>query len=142
MANGSQISSACPLTATLDHIIYPKAVSPVHKQWRGPADHTHQVGNDRVVAAVSNYGYVQVRQDEGSPKFLNDDPPDDALYGAGVGFLTDGKQMLSTYYPGHGESFDRILGEGYFRKIVKAHETKSIRSSSHRSEMIPFCFPW
>src|ERR1700719_4472243 len=47
----------------------PKAVTPVYTVWRSPTDHTHQVGNDRVVAAVSNYGYVQVRQDEGSPKF-------------------------------------------------------------------------
>ena len=106
---------------TCNQITDPKAVSPVHKQWRGPADHTHQVGNDRVVAAVSNFGYVQVRQDEGSPKFLNDYSPEHGLYGAGVGFLTDGKQMLSTYYPGRGESFDRIFGEGYFRKVVKGH---------------------
>ena len=74
-----------------------------------------------MVAAVSNYGYVQVRQDEGSPKFLNDYSPEHSLYGAGIGFLTDGNHMLSTYYPGGGESFDRILGEGYFRKIVKGH---------------------
>jgi hypothetical protein len=37
----------------------PMAISPVHKEWRSPTDHTHQVGNDRLVAAVSNYGYVQ-----------------------------------------------------------------------------------
>ena len=59
-----------------DQINDPKAVSPVHKEWRSPTDHTHQVGNDRLVAAVSNYGYVQVRQDEGSPKFLNDYCPE------------------------------------------------------------------
>jgi len=97
----------------------PLAVTPVHKQWRSPTDHTHQVGNDRLVAAVSNYGYVQVRQDEGSPKFLNDYFPEESRYGAGIGFLTDGKQVLSTFYPGNGASFDRILGEGYFRKTVK-----------------------
>ena len=61
---------------TCDQTSDPKAISPVHKQWRSPADHTHQVGNDRLVAAVSNYGYVQVRQDEGSPKFLNDYCPE------------------------------------------------------------------
>lgn len=105
---------------TCDQITDPKAVSPVHKEWRSPTDHTHQVGNDRLVAAVSNYGYVQVRQDEGSPKFLNDYAPEKNYYGAGIGFLTDGDQILSTYYPGHGESFERILGEGYLRKTVKA----------------------
>jgi hypothetical protein len=103
---------------TCNQAVDPKAVSPVHKQWRSPTDHTHQVGNDRLVAAVSNYGYVQVRQDEGSPKFLNDYFPEESRYGAGIGFLTDGKQVLSTYYPGNGDSFDRILGEGYVRKTV------------------------
>ena len=107
---------------TCNQVTDPKAVSPVHKQWRGPTDHTHQVGNDRVIAAVSNYGYVQVRQDEGSPKFLNDYFPEQAHFGAGIGFLTDGEQVLSTFYPGHGESFERIMGEGYFRKTVKGQK--------------------
>jgi hypothetical protein len=104
---------------TCNQVTDPKAVSPVHKQWRGPTDHTHQVGNDRIVAAVSNYGYVQVRQDEGSPKFLNDYSPEHAHFGGGIGFLTDGSQVLSTYYLGHGDSFERIMGEGYFRKTVR-----------------------
>src|SRR6202453_4880936 len=46
---------------TCNQLTDPKAVTPVHKQWRGPTDHTHQVGNDRIIAAVSNFGYVQVR---------------------------------------------------------------------------------
>src|ERR1035437_3326041 len=104
---------------TCNQVTDPKAISPVHKEWRFASDHTHQVGNDRLVAAVSNYGYVQVRQDEGSPKFLNDHFPEESRYGAGIGFLTDGKQVLSTYYPGNGASFDRILGEGYIRKTVR-----------------------
>ncbi len=105
---------------TCNQLTDASAQTPVHKFWRGPSDHTHQVGNDRLIAAVSNYGYVQVRQDEGSPKFLNDYSPEHGFYGAGIGFLTDGKSVLSTFYPGNGESFERILGEGYFRKIVKS----------------------
>lgn len=104
---------------TCNQVTDPKAVSPVHKQWRGATDHTHQVGNDRLIAAVSNFGYVQVRQDEGSPKFLNDYFPEQAHFGGGIGFLTDGSEVLSTYYPGHSESFERIMGEGYFRKTVR-----------------------
>ena len=104
---------------TCDQLTDPKSLSPVHKEWRAPTDHTHQVGNDRLVAAVSNYGYVQVRQDEGSPKFLNDYCPEQGHYGAGIGFLTDGNVFLSTYYPGYGESFKRTFGEGYLRKTVK-----------------------
>jgi hypothetical protein len=106
---------------TCDQIADPKAVSPVHPEWRSPTDHTHQVGNDRLVAVVSNYGYVQVRQDEGSPKFLNDFAPEQGRYGGGFGFLSDGNSTLSTYYPGQGESFDRIFGEGYLQKIVRGH---------------------
>jgi hypothetical protein len=98
----------------------PKAVSPVHPQWRGPTEHTHQVGNDRIIAAVSNFGYLQVRQDEGSPKYLNDYSPEHHRYGAGVGFLLDQTSVVSTFYPGNAESFERIWGEGYVQKIVKA----------------------
>src|SRR6202035_3100158 len=83
---------------TCNQLVDPKALTPVHKQWRAAADHTHQVGNDRIIAAVSNYGYIQVRQDEGSPKFLNDYSPEHGHYGGGIGFLTDGTNVLSTYY--------------------------------------------
>lgn len=96
----------------------PNAVTPVYLVWRSPTDHTHQVGNDRLVVAASNYGYVQVRQDEGSPKFLNDYLPERSQYGGGIGFLSDGHELLSTYYPGNARSFDRTFGMGYFRKKV------------------------
>lgn len=103
---------------TCDQTTDPGAISPVDPAFRSPTDQTHQVGNDRLVAAVSNYGYVQVRQDEGSPKFLNDYAPERGHYGAGFGYLTDGSTLLSTFYPGNGESFERIFGVGYFRKKV------------------------
>jgi hypothetical protein len=96
----------------------PFAVTPVEAAWRAPTDHTHQLGNDRITAAVSNYGHLQVRQDEGGAKFLNDFHPAQGLYGAGVGYLTDGKDVLGTYYPGNGQSFDRLFGMGYYRKRI------------------------
>ena len=101
---------------TCNQITDPKAVSPVDPILRRPADHTHQVGNDRLVAAVSNYGYVQVRQDEGSPEFLNDYYPEQDRYGGGIGFLSDGDKVLSTYYSAVAESLERHFGIGYFRK--------------------------
>lgn len=107
---------------TCDQIRDPRAASPVDKAWRSPTDHTHQVGNDRLVAAVSNYGYVQVRQDEGSPKFLNDYCPEQDCYGAGIGFLADENMVLTTYYSGTAESFDRIFGMGYLRKRVTGRQ--------------------
>ena len=96
----------------------PLAAVPVEVAWRAPTDHTHQVGNDRILAAASNYGYVQVRQDEGGPKFLNDYHPESGLFGAGIGYLTDGEEILGTYYPGTGTSFERFFGMGYLRKQV------------------------
>ena len=104
---------------TCDQTTDPRAISPVHPEWRSPTDHTHQVGNDRLIAAASNYGFVQVRQDEGSPKFLNDYYPAEMRFGGGIGFLTDGGQTLSTYYTGKSAEFDRIMGEGYLRKTVR-----------------------
>ncbi len=98
-----------------------KAEFPTDKVWRSAADQTHQVGNDRLVAAVSNYGYVQVRQDEGSPKFLNDYCPEQHRYGGGIGFLAGEGFALSTWYSGFADSFDRIFGIGYFRKRVAGH---------------------
>jgi hypothetical protein len=118
---GEWISDEFALPAfryTCNQITDPRAISPVDPAFRSPTDHTHQVGNDRLVAAVSNYGYVQVRQDEGSPKFLNDYAPERGHYGAGIGYLTDGNTPLSTFYPGNGESFERIFGVGYLRKKV------------------------
>jgi hypothetical protein len=94
----------------------PFAATPVETAWRAATDHTHQVGNDRIVAAVSNYGYLQVRQDEGGARLLNDYCPGAGLYGAGLGYLTDGKEILGTYYPGNGQSFERFFGMGYYRK--------------------------
>ncbi len=107
---------------TCNQITDPKAVQPVDKTWRSPTDHIHQVGNNRLVAVVSNYGHVQVRQDEGSPKFLNDYCPEQDRYGAGIGFLVDKDLVISTYYTAKAESFDRIFGMGYFRKRVTAGE--------------------
>ncbi len=103
---------------TCDQTTDPKATTLVDPVFRSPTDHPHQVGNDRLVAAVSNYGYIQVRQDEGSPKFLNDYSPEQGQFGAGVGYLTDGKVILSTFFPGTGETFDRVFGMGYLRKRV------------------------
>lgn len=103
---------------TCDQIHDPKAITATDPIFRSTTDQTHQVGNDRLVAAVSNYGYVQVRQDEGSPKFLNDYAPERSQFGGGIGYLTDGKIVLSTFYLGNSKTFDRIFGAGYLRKKV------------------------
>jgi len=104
---------------TCDQVTDKSAVTPTHAEFLGGTDHLHLVGNDRVVGVASNFGYVQVRQDEGSPKYLNDYWPAENRYGGGIGYLTDGKTVVGTYYAGQGESFERTLGEGYLRKVVK-----------------------
>ncbi len=103
---------------TCDQIHDPKAVTEVNPGMLGPTEHIHQVGNDRIVAIVSNYGQVRVRQDEGAPKFLNDYAPERGCFAGGFGYLTGGTSELSTFYPGNADSFDRIFGIGYFRKKV------------------------
>jgi hypothetical protein len=54
---------------TCDQAHDPKAATEVNPGILAPTEHIHQVGNDRIVAIASNYGYVRVRQDEGAPKF-------------------------------------------------------------------------
>lgn len=106
---------------TCNQVTDDKALSAVPKEWRSSSDDTHEVGSDRLVAAVSNYCHMNVRQDEGAPNFLNEYCPEESRYGAGIGFLTEGHFVLSTcYYPGNPESFDRVLGEGYLKKAVMA----------------------
>ena len=83
-----------------------------------PNEHVHKVGNDRLVALASNFGYVQVRQDEGSPKLLNVFSPQRNQYGS-YGWLVGANEFLATWYPmTNAVSFDRIFGIGYYRKTV------------------------
>jgi hypothetical protein len=103
---------------TCDQINDPKAITPMNEAWRSKTDHIHLVGNDRLAGVASNYGYIQVRQDEGSPKFLNEYDPEHGHYAGGFGYLIDGKNFLNTFYPGNGENFDRLFGIGYYRKKV------------------------
>lgn len=103
---------------TCDQIHDPKATTEVNPGILAPAEHIHQVGNDRIIAIASNYGHMRVRQDEGAPKFLNDHAPDQGIFSGGFGYLTDGKSVLSTLYTGRTkiENFDRTFGTGYLRK--------------------------
>jgi hypothetical protein len=103
---------------TMDQTTDRRAVTLVQPGVLGGTEHVHQVGNDRIIALASNYGHVRVRQDEGSPKFLNDVDPEMGQYGGGLGYLTDGQETLSTYYDGAQHDFRRVFGIGYFRKKV------------------------
>jgi hypothetical protein len=105
---------------TCDQIADKRAVTPVSPGLLGTTDHIHQLGNDRVVALAYNYGHVQLRQDEGAPKILNVYSAERSQFGGGIGWLTDGSEVLTTWYTGHPESFERIFGIGYLRKRVRS----------------------
>ncbi|MFX1407227.1 MAG: GH36-type glycosyl hydrolase domain-containing protein [Promethearchaeota archaeon] len=106
---------------TCDQVNDPKAITPVNEVFRSKTDHSFLVGNDRLVGVASNYGYIQVRQDEGGPKYLNDYNPEEQQYAGGFGYLTDGHEYLSTFFSGDTENYERFFGIGYMRKIVKSH---------------------
>ncbi len=103
---------------TCNQVTDPKAVTPTTTVWRAPNDHTFQLGNDRIVGLASNFGYIQVRQDEGAPKLLNDYLPEECSFGGGLGYLSSGEVLLSTYYDGQNPNFERDYGIGYFKKTV------------------------
>ena len=94
----------------------PRAVTQLQPGILAPTEHVHQVGNDRITAIASNFGHLRVRQDEGSPKFLNDVDAEMHQFGGGLGYLTDGHESLTTCYDGRNIQFERIFGVGYFRK--------------------------
>lgn len=111
---------------TCDQTRDPIAVEAVNEAWRSKTDHMHQFGNDRVVAVASNYGYVQLRQDEGSPKFLNDYFPAGQQFGGGIGYLVHKGRVVGTHFPSSGAtSFQRTFGAGYLRKQLSSHTSGS-----------------
>jgi|AGTN01.1.fsa_nt_gi Cellobiose phosphorylase len=84
--------------------------------WKGRREHTFTFGNDRITATASNYGYIQIRQDEGGPKYLTDYDPKHGQYGAGIGRLSkEGEDILATLDDGSGNLY-REYGAGYFKK--------------------------
>ncbi len=101
---------------TADQTLDPHAVTHLQPGILSATEHIHQVGNDRITALASNYGTVRVRQDEGCPKILNDVDPETYQFGGGLGYLTDGREVLSTYCHGNGSEVERVFGTGYFRK--------------------------
>jgi len=102
-----------------NQITDPFAKSPTNPVWRKENDHTFQFGNTRITCVASNFGTVQVRQDEGAAKFLGDIDPSKNCYGGAIGWLLDDTSALTTYYDGKADSFERVYGVGYMQKTVK-----------------------
>lgn len=116
---------------TCDQQKDPAAKSQTNPDWRMENEHLFQVGNDRITAVASNFGYVQVRQDEGGPKLLNAYIPGENCYGAGLGYLRDGEDVLGTWYGENSGGFRRVYGMGYLQKRVENERfavTQTIRA--------------
>ncbi|HEX4311259.1 MAG TPA: hypothetical protein VHZ25_14595 [Acidobacteriaceae bacterium] len=109
----------------------PRARTDVSPGVLAPTEHIHQIGNDRITAIASNFGHVRVRQDEGAPKFLNDYDPETEQFAGGLGWLTDGRETLTTLYSGNDPEMERTFGIGYFRKRLssKSHSVDQILSA-------------
>ena len=86
--------------------------------WGDYRNHYAQTGNYRVVGIPSNFGYLKIRQDEGSCKFLNDWCPKEKQYAGGFGYFVTEDDVVSTFYQEQ-ENFERIFGCGYFRKQIR-----------------------
>src|SRR5690554_5979336 len=106
---------------TANQLTDSKAVTRTNPAWNNDRNHTFLIGNDRVVATCSNYGYIQVRQDENCPKYLNDYDPERYQYGGGFGYLRGG-ELLPTYY--NGQQMRREFGTGYMRKVTRGKEAE------------------
>lgn len=103
---------------TLDQYKYEEKYPMSSPKFNKEKDHYSQIGNDRIIGIPSNYGYIRIRQDEGSPKFLNDYDENNNEYAGGFGYLTYGETTLSTYY--HPSStMKRFFGSGYFKKVIE-----------------------
>ena len=94
----------------------PTALTMTNKAWNDRRNHTFAFGNDRITATASNFGYCQLRQDEGGAKYLTDHDPKHLQFGGGFGYL-QGQELLCTYY--NGGEMAREYGAGYMRKVTK-----------------------
>jgi hypothetical protein len=76
------------------------------------------IGNRRIVAAAYNHGFVELFYDESDQRWLNRYDPSTGNYAGGFGFVREGGEVISTFYPDRpAESdFSRVYGMGYFGK--------------------------
>lgn len=95
--------------------------------WGDYRNHYSQIGNDRIIGLVSNFGYVKIREDEGGCKFLNDYYPEGRQYAGGFGYFVSGEDCISTFYQEQ-KNFVRQFGCGYYLKET-GNESFKIRQT-------------
>ncbi len=82
----------------------------------GSTDAQHQIGNDHVVAAAYNHGYVQLWSQDRRYQWTNRYDPAHRHYAGGFGYLRVGRHVISTLFddrPATAGS-SRTFGAGYF----------------------------
>lgn len=105
---------------TVDQQRDPRARQP---ELLGQTRAQHQLGNDRIVAAASNDGDVQLWSQERLSQWANRYDPATRHYAGGFGWLrTPDGTAASTFYPDRaaGSAFRRDFGVGYARKQLRS----------------------
>jgi len=83
--------------------------------------HWHQVGNGRITALATNYGYIQALEGSRGGQWLNFRDTARLCPGGGIALIREDNEYLTDLYE-QGTSppdYRRIFGCGYFRKIKK-----------------------
>ncbi len=130
----------------MDHRLVRLARLPLHLQpdhrpagrfarsqdWRAPTDHTHQVGNDRSSPLSPTTATCKCARTKARQNFSTTIARSSGHFGAGIGFLTDGNEALSTFYSGKVALVRKDLGPGLFPENRKETTLRS-RSDYLRS---------
>ncbi len=88
----------------------------------GATDAQHQVGNDHIVAAAYNHGYVQLWSQDRRYEWVNRYDADHRHFAGGYGYLKVGSRVISTLYDDRprGSGTTRRFGTGYFERTTRA----------------------
>ena len=88
----------------------------------GSSDAQHQLGNDHVVAAAYNHGYVQLWSQDRRYQWTNRYDAPDGHYAGGFGYLRVGRRVISSLFDDRppGTRSTRTFGVGYFEHTTHA----------------------
>jgi hypothetical protein len=100
---------------TIDEQAAAQAAQP---ELKGNTAAQHQLGNDHIVAAAFNHGYVQLWSQDRAYQWANFFDPAHQHYAGGYGYLRAGDRTISTLYLDRaaGSSTARDFGVGYARR--------------------------
>ena len=103
----------------LDEAADPRAAQP---ELAGATEAQHQVGNDHIVAAAFNHGYMQLWSQDLLPEWANRWDEANRHFAGGFGWVAVDGKVLSTLFLDRpaGATFERDFGIGYARKALHA----------------------